>query len=158
MFSKSFIAAVVAAVVGAVGVAAESHTITFINKCGSGTPTIVNQTGKVVSTGNSYTINGSFVGGRAFLVNGACKLYGVGCTVVEMTLDESHVSAADISLISPFAFSTPAAFAFKGGCDGASNSCTSAKCCPTGAYCTPADDQATRACTAKNVGLEITFC
>ncbi|KAI9070110.1 hypothetical protein FKP32DRAFT_1753476, partial [Trametes sanguinea] len=56
----SFVVSVVAVLAGASSlVRAEQHTIRFENKCGKGTPQLI-QGGKVLSTGEDYTSNGPF--------------------------------------------------------------------------------------------------
>ncbi|KAI5115886.1 hypothetical protein M0805_001980 [Coniferiporia weirii] len=66
------------------GARAESYTISFLNDCGFGTPTLV-QNGIVLSTGEAVTVNGPTTA-IAYLQTGSCGLNGEGCTVVEITL------------------------------------------------------------------------
>ncbi|KAE9394827.1 hypothetical protein BT96DRAFT_923254 [Gymnopus androsaceus JB14] len=66
-------------------VAAESHTISFTNNCGGGTPTLV-QDGAILSTGGAYTADGPIIGAIAYLQTGGCGLNGDFCTTVETTL------------------------------------------------------------------------
>ncbi|KDR69861.1 hypothetical protein GALMADRAFT_1351979 [Galerina marginata CBS 339.88] len=47
-----------------VGVSAETHTVHFDNRCGRGTPTLI-QGGNVLSTGGDFTINGPLFGAIA---------------------------------------------------------------------------------------------
>ncbi|QRW07046.1 hypothetical protein RhiLY_06045 [Ceratobasidium sp. AG-Ba] len=152
-----FSALAVVAIAGATYVAAETHKVTFVNKCGKGTPTLVGQNGKIISTGN-YTATAPLIA-RGLLVDGACQSNGTGCTVAEMTL-RNGISAADVSIINPFAYQVPVAFNFTNGCSNVGNSCKDASCCSTGgAYCQPTgDDAAVRICTTPDAGLEITFC
>lgn len=84
----------------AVGVKAESHTISFTNNCGYGTvslplreivtiliwqarfqPTLILQGGTVASTGGAYTSGGPIYGAIAYLQTGSCGFNGEGCTL-----------------------------------------------------------------------------
>ncbi|TFK32693.1 hypothetical protein BDQ12DRAFT_692135 [Crucibulum laeve] len=135
-------------------VAAEQHTISFDNRCGNGTPHLL-QNGNTVSTSGSFTSPGSFSSGTAFLQTGDCGANGAGCTVVEMSLSNPS-SFVDITLVPSFSFSVPTAFSFSGGCDGQGATCASADC--TSAFHSPTDDQALVSCQSDNVNLQITFC
>ncbi|KAJ3574223.1 hypothetical protein NP233_g1907 [Leucocoprinus birnbaumii] len=154
-----FVTAVAAALSIAQAVNAETHTVTFDNRCGRGTPTLI-QGGRVLSTGGSVTINGPLEGAIAYLQTGSCGFNGEGCTLIETTLvnptSPGSGSSTDISLISPHAFSVTSGFGYYNGCDGAGADCTSASC-PM-AFRTPTDYFAQVACQANNVNLAITFC
>ncbi|KZT53965.1 Glp-like protein [Calocera cornea HHB12733] len=144
-----------------VGVIAESHTVSFTNACGYGTPTLI-QGGNVLSTGGAYTSNGPLGAAIAYLQTGSCGFNGEGCTMVELSLynpdtNNGMISSADVTLIPPHAFSVTSGFGFYNGCDGTGNDCN-AGCCPTGAFCQPTDYQAQRQCSSDNVDLAITFC
>jgi len=157
-FATAFIV-IAAAIVGAV---AESHTVSFTNNCGYGTPTLI-QGGTVLSTGSPYTSSGPLGAAIAYLQTGSCGFNGEGCTMVELSLynpdtDNNMISSADVTLIPPHAFSVTSGFGFYNGCDGTGNDCTSASCCPTGAFCTSTDYQAQRQCSSDNVDIAITFC
>ncbi|QRV77413.1 hypothetical protein RhiJN_05428 [Ceratobasidium sp. AG-Ba] len=147
--------------IAAFGVAAETHTVTFTNKCGRGTPMLI-QGGRVLSTGSSYTSNGPLTSAIAYLQVGNCGFNGENCSLLETTLKNPTCagcgSSTDVSLIPPHAFSVPTGFGYYNGCDGIGNDCTSASCCPTGAFCKSTDYQAQRQCEANNVNLAITFC
>ncbi|KZS97490.1 hypothetical protein SISNIDRAFT_437441 [Sistotremastrum niveocremeum HHB9708] len=135
-------------------VTAESHTITFTNKCGKGTPTLV-QNGNILSTGGAYTHNGPIDSFIAYLQTGNCLLNGEHCTLVEGTLTNEGNSAADISLIPPHTFSVTSGFGFYNGCNGVGEDCKSANC--PGAFTNPTNGKVV-SCTAPNVDLAITFC
>ncbi|KAG9079191.1 hypothetical protein FS749_008748 [Ceratobasidium sp. UAMH 11750] len=105
--------------IAALGVTAETHTIIFTNRCGHGSPTLI-QAGRVLSTGSAYTANGPIVAAIAYLQTGSCGLNGENCTTLETTL-KNPLSSTDVSLIPPHAFSTPIGFAYHGGCDGTGN-------------------------------------
>ncbi|EPT01244.1 hypothetical protein FOMPIDRAFT_84905 [Fomitopsis schrenkii] len=134
---------------------AETHTVTFNNKCGRGTPYLRSQTGEVLSTGGAWTSNGPALGLIAYLQTGNCGNNGEECTLVEATL-ENGKSAADISLIPPHEFSVASGFGYYDGCDGAGTDCTNANC--PKAYRKPGDNFAIVGCSANNVNLTITFC
>jgi len=139
--------------------AVEHHTIRFDNRCGFGTPTLV-QGGKILSTGDDYTSNGAFTIGIAYLQTGHCLLNGEKCTLMEMTLRNPTApgggSSADISLIPPHSFSVPTSFSYFGGCDGVGATCSNEKC--SSAFFKPEDTQTQVACQDDNVNLLITFC
>ncbi|KAG9121102.1 hypothetical protein FRC07_003083 [Ceratobasidium sp. 392] len=160
-FSKSIVSAVTIAFVAALGVAAERHIVHFDNRCGRGTPTLV-QGGRILSTGADYVSNGPLTAAIAYLQTGNCLLNGENCSTLETTLKNPTCagcgSSTDVSLISPHKFSVTTGFGYYGGCDGVGNDCTSASCCPNGAFCTPTDYQSQRQCQANDVNLAITFC
>ncbi|KAH8827763.1 glycopeptide [Flagelloscypha sp. PMI_526] len=143
------------------GVLAESHTVTFVNRCQSGTPLLVRE-GKVVSQGEPFTATEAMPATIAYLQTGKCDpLNGSGCMTVELTLKNPDPNApgsgssVDLSLIPPLAFSVPTSFRYVGGCsDGAS--CASPDC--PDAFRVPSDTFVQRACQANDVGLEVTFC
>ncbi|KLO16766.1 hypothetical protein SCHPADRAFT_937629 [Schizopora paradoxa] len=155
----SFIRIAVAVASAFALVKAETHTVHFENKCGRGTPTLV-QNGKILSTGGDFTSNGPLISAIAYLQTGNCLLNGEGCTLVETTLvnptSAGSGSSSDISLIPPHAFNVAAGFGYFGGCDGAGADCTSANC-PT-AFFQPDDTHVQVACQSNNVNLAITFC
>jgi len=139
-------------------VRAESHTITFANECGRGTPTLVIN-GQIVSTGQPYTSDGT-ISGIAYLQTGECLLNGENCTLMEMTLDNPTCpgcgSSADISLIPPHKFNVATSFSFYNGCDGVGRTCSSATC--NTAFFKSDDNQVQSSCQNDNVNLRITFC
>ncbi|KAF9061328.1 hypothetical protein BDP27DRAFT_1488625 [Rhodocollybia butyracea] len=134
--------------------AAESHTITFTNNCGRGTPMLISQTGQVLSTGGSFTSNGP-----SYLQTGGCGLNGDFCTTVETTLvnptSAGAGSATDVTLIPDHEFSVTSGFGYFNGCDGTGFDCTSANC--PGAFTDPTNGLIV-SCEADNVDLAITFC
>ncbi|EPQ57056.1 hypothetical protein GLOTRDRAFT_58158 [Gloeophyllum trabeum ATCC 11539] len=154
----TFVSALAALAVAAVA-NAESHTISFDNKCGKGTPQLI-QGGKVISTGQPYTSNGPFSAGIAYLQTGECLFNGENCALLEMTLGNPTCpgcgSSTDISLIPPHALNVPVAFSYQGGCDGQGATCTTANC--NTAFFVPDDTQVQVACQTDNVNLLITFC
>lgn len=146
---------VLAVALAFVQVNAESHTVTFNNKCGYGTPYLRASNGAVLSTGGSYTSNGALEGAIAYLQTGSCGNNGEGCTLVETTLQNGY-SSSDISLISPHSFSVSSGFGYFDGCSGAGADCTSADC--SDAFHSSDQTWVQVGCSAANVGLAITFC
>lgn len=156
MLFKSTFAALLTASLAMVRVNAESHTVTFDNKCGTGTPYLRAQNGDVLSTGAAYTIDGPLIGAIAYLQTGNCGNNGEGCTLVETTL-ENDQSSTDISLIPPHAFSVTTGFGYYNGCDVSGCDCTSADCTEC-AFFNPDDTYVQVPCTVANCDLVITFC
>ncbi|KXN92803.1 hypothetical protein AN958_05115 [Leucoagaricus sp. SymC.cos] len=140
-------------------VSGETHTIVFDNRCGFGTPTLI-QAGRELSTGDVYTARSPIEAAIAYLQTGSCGFNGEGCTLVEVTLrnptSPGSGSSADISLIPPLAFSVTSGLGYFNGCDGAGTDCTNANC-PM-AFRQPDDTFAQVACQANDVNLAITFC
>ncbi|KAF7340551.1 Glycopeptide [Mycena sanguinolenta] len=178
MFS-SIKAATLAVIAVAAGKAlAESHTVTFANNCGFGTPTLIGQGGAVLSTGGAYTSNGPLVGAIAYLQTGelsslfvlwflmstlpagGCGFNGEGCTLVETTLVNPTCagcgSSTDLSLIPPHAFSVTTGFGYLGSCSPAGADCNNANC--NTAFHQPSDTFVQVACQADDANLVITFC
>ncbi|KAF7351754.1 Glycopeptide [Mycena sanguinolenta] len=167
MFS-SIKAATLAMIVVAAGKAlAESHTVTFENNCGFGTPTLIRQGSVIVgqgdvilSTGDPYTSDGPLTGAIAYLQTGSCGLNGENCTTVETTLvnptSPGTGSISDITLVPPHAFSVPTGFGYLGACSGAGADCTSANC--DTAFRFPTDHSEAVACEADDADLVILFC
>ncbi|KAI0745713.1 hypothetical protein C8Q76DRAFT_639600 [Earliella scabrosa] len=143
----------------AASVRAEKHIIRFENKCGKGTPQLI-QGGKVLSTGEDYVSNGPFSAGIAYLQTGECLFNGEHCSLLEMTLvnptQPGAGSSTDISLITPHAFNVPTSFSYFGGCDGLGTTCDHATC--NTAFFVPDDNQVQVQCQDNNVNLLITFC
>jgi len=138
---------------------AETHTVTFDNRCGFGTPTLI-QGGIVRSTGGPFTTNGPFTAAIAYLQTGGCGFNGEGCTLVETTLrnptSPGSGSSTDLSLIPPHTFSVTTGFGYFNGCDRTGADCTSPSC-PT-AFHNPDDTHVQVACQTNDVNLVITFC
>ncbi|VDB95500.1 unnamed protein product [Peniophora sp. CBMAI 1063] len=155
MFDAAFISSVFVALVAVAGVRAETHTITFTNKCGKGTPTLVSQNGQILSTGGAYTINGPLRGAIAYLQTGPCGLNGENCIIVETSL-VNGASSTDLSLIPPHAFQITTGFGYYNGCNGAGADCTFNGCYP--AFYDPSQTYKQVGCSANNVDLAITFC
>ncbi|KAF7372828.1 Glycopeptide [Mycena sanguinolenta] len=160
MFSsmKTAIFAVIAVATGQA--LAESHTVTFSNGCGHGTPTLISQNGAVLSTGGAYTSNGPLIGAIAYLQTGSCGFNGEGCTLVETTLKNPTTpgsgSSTDLSLIPPHAFSVTTGFGYLGACAPAGADCTNANC--KTAFHKSTDTHVQVPCQADNANLVITFC
>ncbi|KAJ6490112.1 hypothetical protein C8R45DRAFT_1053239 [Mycena sanguinolenta] len=136
---------------------AETHTITFVNNCGFGTPTLISQTGVVLSTGGAYTTNGPIIAAIAYLQTGSCGFNGEGCTLVEITLKNPNTpgsgSSTDLSLIPPHAFSVTTGFRYLGACAPAGADCTNADCGT--AFHNPTDTGMQVACQADNANLVV---
>ncbi|KAL5506908.1 hypothetical protein ACEPAH_6364 [Sanghuangporus vaninii] len=143
----------------ATGALSETHTVTFENNCGKGTPQLV-QNGNVVSSGSPFTSNGPLVSAIAFLQTGSCGQNAEGCTLVETTLQNPTTagsgSSSDISLISPHTFSVASGFRYENGCDGTGADCSDENC--STAFRNPDDTFTQVACQANDVNLVITFC
>ncbi|KAH9895123.1 hypothetical protein C8Q73DRAFT_693160 [Cubamyces lactineus] len=154
----SFVLPAVAVLAGALA-RAEQHTIRFENKCGKGTPQLI-QGGKVLSTGQDFTSNGPFAAGIAYLQTGECGFNGENCALLEMTLvnptSPGAGSSTDISLIAPHAFNVETSFSYFGGCDGQGATCDSGTC--KSAFFQPNDNQVQVQCENNDVNLLITFC
>ncbi|KAM5544758.1 hypothetical protein V8D89_001656 [Ganoderma adspersum] len=157
-FTLSTSVVTLAALVGSV--VGETHTVHFDNRCGFGTPMLI-QGPNVLSTGAPYTSDGPLVSAIAYLQTGQCSFNGEGCTLVETTLVNptsapGSGSSTDISLIPPHVFSVTAGFGYYGGCDGTGTDCNNADC--TTAFHVDSDTHVQVACQADNVNLAITFC
>ncbi|KAJ3552592.1 hypothetical protein NM688_g4073 [Phlebia brevispora] len=139
-------------------VKAESHTVTFNNQCGYGTPTLIIN-GQIVSTGPPYTANEP-INGISYLQTGPCGFNGENCPLVEINLADPTApgagSVVDISLISPHAYTVETSFAFYNGCDGVGHDCNSSSCYY--AFRTPTDYWAQAYCETDEVDLVIEFC
>ncbi|KAJ7574143.1 hypothetical protein C8J56DRAFT_1065134 [Mycena floridula] len=150
MFSKFTLVALLSVVALVKG---ESHTIVFDNRCGFGTPTLI-QAGVVLSTGGAYTRSGPINSAIAYLQTGSCGFNGDGCTLVETTLVNPTCagcgSSTDISLVGNHAFSVTSGFGYFNGCDGAGADCNGPNC--------PDKWPVQVACQSNNVNLAITFC
>ncbi|KAF9445928.1 hypothetical protein P691DRAFT_784589 [Macrolepiota fuliginosa MF-IS2] len=160
MFTAPRLFTFAAAVLAAVStVKAESHTVTFDNRCKFGTPTLI-QAGRVLSTGGAFTTNGPLTAAIAYLQTGNCGFNGERCTLVETTLrnptSPGSGSSTDLSLIPPHTFSVTSGFGYFNGCNGAGADCTNANC-PT-AFHNPNDTFVQVACQVNDVDLVITFC
>ncbi|KAJ7627246.1 hypothetical protein FB45DRAFT_991285 [Roridomyces roridus] len=141
-------------------VSAEQHIVSFDNRCGFGTPTLIGQGGQVLSTGGAYVSPGALIGAIAYLQTGSCGFNGDGCTMVETTLrnppSPGAGSSTDLTLIAPHAFSVTTGFGYYNGCDGAGADCNNANC--NTAFHVFNDNQVQVQCEANNVNLVITFC
>ncbi|KZT07549.1 uncharacterized protein LAESUDRAFT_725012 [Laetiporus sulphureus 93-53] len=154
MFSK-FTAAFVAFAIALVQVNAETHTVSFANKCGRGTPYLRAMNGQVLSNGANYTINGPLISAIAYLQTGDCGNNGEKCTLIETTLKNGY-SSTDISLIPPHEFSVTSGFDYYDGCDGQGADCTSENC--TSAFHTSDQTWVQVGCPVDNENLLIKFC
>ncbi|EJD03421.1 uncharacterized protein FOMMEDRAFT_156827 [Fomitiporia mediterranea MF3/22] len=139
----------------AAGALAETHKVTFENKCGKGTPQL-QQKNKTVSSTSTYTANSTFESATAFLQTGECGGNGQNCTLIETNLKNSGNSSTNITLVPPQKFNVPAAFRYEGGCNGTGLNCTSANC--TEAIHNRTVSVKPSSCNASNVNLIITFC
>ncbi|KZV76449.1 hypothetical protein PENSPDRAFT_420349 [Peniophora sp. CONT] len=84
MIYAAFTSLVTVALVSFMGVQAVTHTITFANECGRGTPTLVGSNGAVLSTGAPFTINGPLTGATAYLQTGSCGSQGENCCTLDI--------------------------------------------------------------------------
>ncbi|KAJ7646260.1 Glp-like protein [Mycena polygramma] len=157
---------------------AETHTITFNDGCGFGTPTLI-QGPNVLSTGGPYSINGPLRGAIAYLQTGGCGLNGEGCTLIETSLvnptTDGSGSSTDISLIPPsvlrfwdtpaktdlflpnHAFSVTSGFGYLNGCQPAGADCNNPNC-PT-AFHQSGDTGVQVPCQLDNANLVVSiFC
>ncbi|KAK7038532.1 glycopeptide [Favolaschia claudopus] len=160
MFCSLKVAALSVLALAAGQALAESHTVTFDNRCGRGTPMLISQTGAVLSTGGAYTINGPLRGAIAYLQTGNCGFNGERCTLVETTLVNPSTagsgSSTDLSLIAPHSFSVTTGFGYVGACAPAGADCNNANC--NTAFHVPTDTFVQVACQKDNANLVITFC
>ncbi|KAF8171022.1 hypothetical protein K438DRAFT_1773429 [Mycena galopus ATCC 62051] len=160
MFSSIKAAALAVIAVAAGQALAESHTVTFSNNCGYGTPTLIGEGGVVLSTGGAYTINGPLNGAIAYLQTGGCGFNGENCLMVETTLKnpttEGSGSSTDLTLIAPHAFSVTTGFGYYGACSPAGADCNNANC--NTAFHVSTDTFVQVACQEDNANLVITFC
>ncbi|KAF7340593.1 Glycopeptide [Mycena sanguinolenta] len=160
MFSSIKFAALAAVAFAAGQVLAETHTVTFDNRCNSGTPMLIGQGGAVLSTGGAYTSNGPLVGAIAYLQTGNCGFNGEGCTLLETTLQNPTCpgcgSSTDLSLIPPHSFSVTTGFGYIGACAPGGADCNNANC--NTAFHTPTDYWVQVQCEADDADLVITFC
>ncbi|KAF9024804.1 hypothetical protein BDZ89DRAFT_1017249 [Hymenopellis radicata] len=143
----------------AILVRSETHTISFDNQCGYGTPKLIK--GNDVLSSTSYTTNGSLASAIAYLDTGSCLFNGEGCTVVEVTLTNPTTagsgSSVDISLIPPLAFSVNTSFQYTTGvCSGQGASCATPDC--STAFFHPDDTWVQVACQEYDADLRISFC
>ncbi|KAK1217440.1 hypothetical protein PQX77_019904 [Marasmius sp. AFHP31] len=129
----------------------ETHTITMINRCNRGTPTLIREGGVVVSTGDPYTANEAIATTIAYLQTGECGFNGENCMTTEITLKNPDPNApgsgssVNLSLIPPLAFNVPISFRYTGPCsDG--NACLDANCPSDNAFRVPEDTHSQRAC------------
>ncbi|KAF5309383.1 hypothetical protein D9619_012484 [Psilocybe cf. subviscida] len=157
MFPIKYIFALVT--LSVVGAIAETHSVVFVNKCGRGTPMLI-QGSQMLSTGAEFTSNGPLTNAIAYLQGGNCGFAGEGCTVVQTTL-KNPTSPGDgsltaISLILPNSFSVATGFGYFNGCDGAGADCTNAECRLP--FLNPNITTLQVPCQSNNVNLAITFC
>lgn len=130
------------------GVRAETHTATFTNQCGYGTPNLSGPNGVLSSTGQAVTFNSPAEGLYAYLQTGNCGSNGEGCPVVNASLVNGD-SCASTEILPPDTIG----FCFYNGCDGVGFDCTSRPTDPiTG------QEVYSACCAADNVDLAITFC
>ncbi|GJE97614.1 glycopeptide [Phanerochaete sordida] len=162
MLVSNIITDTVAIFAALAGMAAEKHTVSFVNKCGHGTP-LLKADGKTLSKGKDYTIHGRLISAIAYLQTGHCGDNGESCTLIETTLknptkgEPGSGSSTDISLIPPHKFSVTSGFGYIGaGCDHLGADCKSEKCKTAFHY--PNDTDVQVACQGANVDLVITFC
>ncbi|KAF8600276.1 hypothetical protein BDV93DRAFT_496924 [Ceratobasidium sp. AG-I] len=169
MFSRSILSTTVFAAITSLGVASlsirdwqESHTITFQNNCGKGTPQL-QRNGKILSTGEPFTQKGRHLVATAWLATDGCGPSGENCTLVELDLmnaiNTTTDSSTNILIADQYKFSVPVKFQYFGSCS-TSNECLSASCCPQGAVCNDSepDNMSERLCLANNANVAITFC
>ncbi|KZT10628.1 glycopeptide, partial [Laetiporus sulphureus 93-53] len=115
----------------AASVRAETHTISFDNQCGYGTPYLI-VGGQTVSTGEPYTSDGPISSSIAYLQTGDCEYNGENCMIIEMTLVNPTApgtgSSSDISLIDPHTYNVQGSFSYYNGCPNTGANCASADC------------------------------
>ncbi|KAF8960638.1 glycopeptide [Flammula alnicola] len=140
MFSLKFLSLLIASAI--IGSRAETHTVHFDNRCGFGTPTLI-QGSNVVSTGGDFTSNGPITSAIAYLQTGGCGFNGEGCTTIEANLTNPTSPVGSGSNTCIVSCSVSSGFSYFNGCDGAGADCPDLNCV---------------ACEANNVNLAITFC
>ncbi|KAI0321575.1 hypothetical protein OF83DRAFT_1168318 [Amylostereum chailletii] len=156
MFSSRLIAVFSVLALGLAGANAETHTISFENSCGEGTPQLIINGANVLANGElSFTSDGPISGAVVFLQTGSCGVNGEGCLDVETALQTGQ-STTDLSLIPPFAFSVATRFMYTNGCDGFGSLCAAADC--VGAVHNETDQAQKLSCFADDVNLRVAFC
>ncbi|KAF8993185.1 glycopeptide [Cyathus striatus] len=139
---------------------AEQHTIIFDNRCGRGTPHLV-QGSTIHSYVDRFTSNGPFESAIAYLqIGDKCDYDGGGCSLVEMTLKNPTCdgcgSSVDISLITPHSFNVPISYIYEGGsCAGRGAICDHDKC-PT-AFLVPTDTHVQVQCEENDVNFHFSY-
>ncbi|KAJ7927173.1 hypothetical protein B0H13DRAFT_1598929, partial [Mycena leptocephala] len=122
------------------------------------------QAGTVLSSGENFTANGSFLSAIACLQSDLagekmCGLNWEGCTLIEMSLINPESgqprsgSSTDISLITPHNFTAPARFRYFNGCDGNVTECLQANCSTT--FHASDDGWVHVGCQEDDVNLEV---
>ncbi|KAK7454058.1 hypothetical protein VKT23_011571 [Stygiomarasmius scandens] len=153
------------ALLAVVANAQQKHTITFSNKCGKGTPTLVRNGNILPLSNGKFTSNGAFPAAIAYLQTGNCKLNGEECMIVEMTLQNAvngpgSGSSVDLSLIPPHKFNVPIHFEYANtaNCNKIGATCANANC-PV-AFHNSSDNPSgkQKACQTDNANLNIVFC
>lgn len=147
MFSlRSQVITFAIAALSAAVVKAESHTVSFINNCGYGLPTL-EQGGESIGINENYTYinDGPLTNAVAYLDTGDCGFYGSGCTSFDFTLENGDSSA----IYALNGYNVPGGFQYYHGCSGSFN-CTNENC---GDLLIQEID-----CSANNVDIRFTFC
>ncbi|KAF9523728.1 hypothetical protein CPB83DRAFT_798900 [Crepidotus variabilis] len=143
-----FATLIFAFVVATIGVQAEQHVIHFDNKCGRGTPTLI-QGSNVLSTGSDYIINGPILGATAYLQTGRCGFNGENCTAININLANTG-SSTQFDVTPPHTSFIAVHFEYTNGCDGKGDTCSSTTC--------QSGNPPPVTCDASNVNLAISFC
>ncbi|KZV68928.1 hypothetical protein PENSPDRAFT_502878 [Peniophora sp. CONT] len=141
------------------GAYSESHTVSFINNCGFGTPVLLVDE-VVVSNGSDYSSDMSIIKGVAYLDQDGCASGGSeSCMEIEINLSNSSPSFVDILLIPPQVYRSAACVTYSDGCDGASLTCTGPDCSEAIiSEDDPSGSGAVLVCEDSDANVIITFC
>ncbi|KAE9390741.1 hypothetical protein BT96DRAFT_889122 [Gymnopus androsaceus JB14] len=123
----------------------ESHTVSFVNNCGSGT----------VGIQSFFSIHSSCI--SLTFNSGPCLLNGEECTTITLVNPTAPGagSSVDVTLIAPHTFNVGAGFSYSdSSCGG--QTCAGEGC--TEAFYGPTDYSAQTQCETDNVGVTVTFC
>ncbi|EIM91695.1 uncharacterized protein STEHIDRAFT_182923 [Stereum hirsutum FP-91666 SS1] len=134
-----------------------SHSVTMINRCGYGTPTLDQIPSNTLATGTGevYT-NDTLNSGQIFLNTGDCGPNGGHCTVVTANLgvELDQGSSVVVNLIPNNSFTVPIQFSYYNGCDGAGVSCSSCEY----AVRDPSEDSGIVNCSNVTASIRVIFC
>ncbi|EIM91691.1 uncharacterized protein STEHIDRAFT_182878 [Stereum hirsutum FP-91666 SS1] len=136
-----------------------SHSVTMVNRCGFGTPTLDQIPSNTLATGEGevYT-NDTLDSGQIFLNDGTCGPNGGHCTTITADLGvlTGGSSSVVVNLIPTHAFSVPVQFSYYNGCDGAGVSCLTSSC--EYAIRDPPETSGIVNCTDTTASVEVIFC
>ncbi|KAG8220636.1 hypothetical protein J3R82DRAFT_2902 [Butyriboletus roseoflavus] len=136
---------------------AETHTITFDNRCGYGAPMLIDNGEDILQGSSSYKSSGPW-SGIGYLQTGQCGPNGENCSLLEMTLINDNYTTTDISLIPSHQYNVETSFSYYNGCDGVGKDCNNPNCGTNNAFYGSTDYTAQAYCSLNNVDLYVAFC